>query len=323
MIGDFIPRLDILPKPQRRLWDELAAVPAAFVLYAGTALALHLGHRRSEDFDFFGNQPFNPAELTTLIPFMVAATITQSGPNTLSGIVERGGPVRLSFFGLPGIPRLMPPHVAPDNGLQVASLLDLAGTKASVVQQRAEAKDYADIDAILRDGCIDLPTALAAAQAIYGAPFNPQITLKALSFFEGGNLHRLPKATKDRLAKAAREVDLDRLPTIACAARHRPERATTMKPIPLNPETDAVARRVVWFEEPAEALADPIRFMAYAMASATHADMKVLRRYVSDDDFREALDKAPPGIIDPRSWAYWNSRMGRYPAPPLPRRVLG
>lgn len=96
-----------------------------------------------------------------------------------------------------------------------------------------------------------------------------------------------------------------------------------MKPIPLNPETAAVARRVVWFEEPGEALADPIRFMAYAMASATHEDMKLLRRYVSDDDFREALDKAPPGIIDPRSWAYWNSRMGRYPAPPPPTRKLG
>jgi hypothetical protein len=119
---------------------------------------------------------------------------------------------------LPGILRLMPPHIAPDNGLQVASLLDLAGTKASVVQQRAEAKDYTDIDAILCDGRIDLPTALAAAQAIYGAQFNPQITLKALSFFEDGNLHRLPKATKDRLAKAAREADLDRLPTIAPAA---------------------------------------------------------------------------------------------------------
>ena len=96
-----------------------------------------------------------------------------------------------------------------------------------------------------------------------------------------------------------------------------------MNPIPLNPETEAVARRIVWFEPPADALADPIRFMAYAMARATHEDMTVIRRYVSDADFREALDKAPPGIIDPRSWAYWNSRMGRYPAPPLPRRKLG
>jgi hypothetical protein len=96
-----------------------------------------------------------------------------------------------------------------------------------------------------------------------------------------------------------------------------------VKPIPLNEETAAVARRVVWFEPPAEALADPIRFMAYAMASATHADMQVIRRYVSDDDFREALDRAPPGIIDPRSWAYWNSKFGRYPAPPIPTRRLG
>jgi hypothetical protein len=96
-----------------------------------------------------------------------------------------------------------------------------------------------------------------------------------------------------------------------------------MKPIPLNPDTERVARRVVWFEPPAAALADPVRFMAYAMSYATHDDMTVIRRYVSDDDFREALDRAPPGIIDPRSWAYWNSKFGRFPPPPMPRRRFG
>jgi hypothetical protein len=96
-----------------------------------------------------------------------------------------------------------------------------------------------------------------------------------------------------------------------------------MNPIPLNPETERVARRIVWFETPAEALADPVRFMAYAMSHALHEDMKVIRRYVSDDDFREALDRAPPGIIDPRSWAYWNSKFGRFPPPPLPKRHFG
>jgi hypothetical protein len=93
-----------------------------------------------------------------------------------------------------------------------------------------------------------------------------------------------------------------------------------MKPIPLNRDTRRVARRLIWFEPPGEALADPIRFMAYAMARATHEDMKVIRRYVSDDAFREAIDKAPPGIIDPRSWAYWNSKLGRFPPPPMPKR---
>ncbi len=96
-----------------------------------------------------------------------------------------------------------------------------------------------------------------------------------------------------------------------------------MKIVPLNEETAAVAARVIWFEPPAKALSDPVRLMAYAMAHATHEEMRILRRYVSDDDFREALDHAPPGIIDLRSWAYWNSKMGRYPPPPRPLRRIG
>lgn len=96
-----------------------------------------------------------------------------------------------------------------------------------------------------------------------------------------------------------------------------------MKPIPLTPETESVARRVVWFESPAEALADPIRFMAYVMAHATIADLETLKPYVLPEDFQEALDKAPPGIIDARSWAYWNNRVGRFPPPPMPARRFG
>jgi hypothetical protein len=97
-----------------------------------------------------------------------------------------------------------------------------------------------------------------------------------------------------------------------------------MNAIPLTPLTRELARRIIWFESPKQALSDPIRFMAYAMAYARHEDMRVLRRYVSDDEMREVLDGAPPGIIDPRSWAYWNSKMGRYPPPPLPvRRIPG
>ena len=95
-----------------------------------------------------------------------------------------------------------------------------------------------------------------------------------------------------------------------------------MRAIPLTPETEAVARRIIWFEEPEKALSDPPRFLAYAMTYATHEDLRVIRRYVTDDEFQEALDQAPAGIIDPRSWAYWNARFGRYPAPPPPERQL-
>ena len=219
MIHNFVPRLDILPPPQRRLWDELVAVHSEFVLYGGTAIALHLGHRQSVGFDFFGDRSLDPTHLVPAIPFLAAATVTQREPNTFSCIVDRGGAVKLSFFGLPGLRRLLPPLVAPDNGLQVAALLDLAGMKASVVQMRAEAKDYLDIDALLTDGRIDLPTALASARAIYGPSFNPLATMKALAYFEDGNVRRVPQTVKERLVQASRAVDLDRLPTIAAPGR--------------------------------------------------------------------------------------------------------
>ena len=219
MTSVFTPRLDILPPPQRRFWDELAAVPAEFTLYGGTAIALHLGHRQSVDFAFFGDRPLDPARLLPAVPFLAGATVTQREPDTLGCIVDRGGAVRLSFFGVPGLPRLRTPLVAPDNGLKIAALLDLAGTKASVVQMRAEAKDYHDIDAILTDGTVDLPAALAAARAIEGPAFNPLATLKALSYFEDGNVARLPAEVRTRLLAAVQAVDLDHLPAITPAPR--------------------------------------------------------------------------------------------------------
>jgi hypothetical protein len=53
---EFYPRLDVLPAAQKRLWRELSSVPDEFVLYGGTALALHFGHRTSSDFDFLAGE---------------------------------------------------------------------------------------------------------------------------------------------------------------------------------------------------------------------------------------------------------------------------
>jgi hypothetical protein len=94
-----------------------------------------------------------------------------------------------------------------------------------------------------------------------------------------------------------------------------------MKPLPATPELLIVARRVVWFKQPEDALADPVHFLAHLMTYGTVEDLKVLRGVIGNDEFCEALDHAPAGIFDPRSWAYWNLKCGRQPAPPLPTRV--
>jgi Nucleotidyl transferase AbiEii toxin, Type IV TA system len=210
----FIPKLDVLPAAQRKVWAELSGIPPEFTLYGGTAVALHLGHRQSIDFDFFGNKSVAPIELAGSLPLLEGGIVLQSEPNTLTMLIDRGGPVKLSFFGVPRLKKIRPPLVASDNGLQIASLLDLAGTKATVVQQRAEAKDYIDIDAILYDGQIDLPKSLAAAQYIYGSVFSPQNALKALTYFDEPQLQLLSHVLKLRLVKAVRAVDLNCLPKL-------------------------------------------------------------------------------------------------------------
>jgi hypothetical protein len=60
----FEPKTAILPPAQREIWPQLAPASAlSFVLYGGTAVALHLGHRQSLDFDFFGAGPLNKTQL--------------------------------------------------------------------------------------------------------------------------------------------------------------------------------------------------------------------------------------------------------------------
>ena len=213
MTRSFVPRLDILPPPQLTLWAELVNVPSEFTLYGGTAVALQLGHRQSIDFDFFGTRVIDTDSLYREVPFLRGAKIIQQERNTLTCLVDRDGPVKVSFFGLPHIRSIEPPYVVSENKLKVASLIDLAGMKAAVVQHRAEAKDYFDLDAIMSAG-IGLPAALAAAQYIYGSQFNPQITLKALSYFDDGDLQSLPHDLRARIVKAVAATDLAHLPSL-------------------------------------------------------------------------------------------------------------
>jgi hypothetical protein len=96
-----------------------------------------------------------------------------------------------------------------------------------------------------------------------------------------------------------------------------------MRARPYPQDLLALAERIIWFKAPDAALEDRVRFLAYLMTYGTWEDITVARQHFTEGDFREALDNAPPGILDSRSWAYWNLVIaGRYPPPPLPQRVI-
>ena len=178
-----------------------------FVLYGGTAIALRLGHRISIDFDFFRETPLDYNELYAAMPFLTRAQVIQEQPAAFSVLVSEDGhaPVKLSFFGPVRFGRVGAPDITDDGVMQVASLDDLMATKLKVILQRAEVKDYRDIAAMLR-GKVALDKGLAAAEIMFRPSLQPSESLKALTYFDGGDLDTLSVEDKSLLISAVNAV---------------------------------------------------------------------------------------------------------------------
>jgi hypothetical protein len=203
MPGQFNPHVDILPAAQREIWPRLiAAADLGFVLYGGTAVALHLGHRTSIDFDFFKAERLDKDKIATAFEFMGNARIVQEDRDTLVvDVTMPAGHVKISFFGGLTLGRVNDPLLTADKVLLVASLEDLLVTKLKVILDRAEAKDYRDIAAILSAGT-SLEKALGAFSRMFKR--DAALPLKALGYFKDGDLPSLPKTDQD-LLRAARD----------------------------------------------------------------------------------------------------------------------
>jgi Nucleotidyl transferase AbiEii toxin, Type IV TA system len=88
-----------------------------------------------------------------------------------------------------------------DSKLLVASPEELLATKLKAVLDRAEAKDYLDISAMLSDG-ISLERALGGFAKMYGK--DPGLVLRAIGYFKDGDLPSLPE-TDQNILRAARD----------------------------------------------------------------------------------------------------------------------
>src|SRR3954469_25587755 len=196
-------RIDSLPKAQQEIWPRLAPAPGvSLVLYGGTAVALHLGHRASIDFDFFGAAPLDKKSIETSLAFMGGAATIQEDENTLVvNAAMPSGAVKVSFFGAMTIGRINEPLRTRDRTLLVASLEDLLATKLKAILDRAEAKDYRDIAAMLSAG-VALERGLGGFAKMYGK--DPGLALRAIGFFKDGDLPSLARSDQDIL-RAARD----------------------------------------------------------------------------------------------------------------------
>jgi hypothetical protein len=83
-----------------------------------------------------------------------------------------------------------------------------------------------------------------------------------------------------------------------------------------------VARKVVWFDPPEQALGNTQYFLTYLMNYGTEEDLRVARQYYSDADFEATLSDPTPGVFFRDAWIKWNERYNRVPVPPLPKRHI-
>jgi Nucleotidyl transferase AbiEii toxin, Type IV TA system len=135
--------------------------------------------------------------------FLQQSKVIQRQQDTLTVLVPVAeSEVKVSFFGSIDIGRAGVPERTSDGTVEVASLLDLLATKLKVILQRVEAKDYQDIAAILRSG-LGLEEGLAAAAELFAPGFQPSEAIKAITYFEGGDLDRLSSSDKYVLTRAA------------------------------------------------------------------------------------------------------------------------
>jgi hypothetical protein len=84
----------------------------------------------------------------------------------------------------------------------------------------------------------------------------------------------------------------------------------------------AIARRVCWWEPIGATLENTPLFLCRIMTLGTWEDICIALDHYGRDAFREALQNAPPGLFDPRSWHYWHYRLKLLPVPSLPQRAI-
>jgi hypothetical protein len=137
---------EILNNDQLDLLQFLKSFRREFYLVGGTAVALHIGHRRSIDYDLFKTKPLNHKSiLQKLDSAHKSYLITRRVEEQLNIIVQN---VKFTFFQYPFS---IIPSCEFERYIRVPDLLTLAAMKAYALGRRSKWKDYVDLFFIIRD----------------------------------------------------------------------------------------------------------------------------------------------------------------------------
>jgi hypothetical protein len=181
----------VLPRGSRNLLAKLDALSPpdleGWTLAGGTGLALQMGHRISEDFDFFRTSRFSSHHLYDIMRQAGATETLQEDDRTLT-VITAG--VKVSFFSVPDsfLYSGQPYHFC-----DLADPRDIALMKLAAISGRGSRKDFVDLYVILQSGLL-LEQCFQWLPLKYGeGRINTYHVLKSLTYFEDAEHEPMPR----------------------------------------------------------------------------------------------------------------------------------
>jgi hypothetical protein len=160
---------------------------SGWTLAGGTGLAFHLGHRLSEDLDFFRTDDANVRDLHDVLTRHGKYETLQEADHTLTVLLHR---TKLSFF------RVRDPFLFPSMPWRfgaIADVRDIALMKLAAISGRGSRKDFADLYMILQSAP-SLEDYFELLPRKYGASrLNLYHILKSLTYFDDAEAEPKPR----------------------------------------------------------------------------------------------------------------------------------
>ena len=201
-------RLKLSPQQRVALETLTRILPPSSYLAGGLAVAAHLGHRSSRDFDVFAPS-VDTVQLVASMRAFPEVRVIDVAEGTLHLMVN-GVPVSVLEYRYP----LLEAPTLGEDGVPIAALEDLACMKLSAIAGRGAARDFWDLQEILNAKSWTLDHALDLFGRKY-ARVDTGHVLRSLVYFAEAETEPRPEGLGDALWEAIKTEFRTRVKALA------------------------------------------------------------------------------------------------------------